>query len=45
MDNFLEQEYLPEKIKGTLLYNPGKNAREDELRRFLKDRWKSKYGY
>ena len=45
IDNFLEQEYLPEKIKGTLLYNPGKNAREDELRRFLKDRWKSKYGY
>jgi putative ATPase len=43
--NFLEQEYLPEKIKGTVLYNPGKNAREEELRRFLKERWKNKYGY
>ncbi|HSK11659.1 MAG TPA: replication-associated recombination protein A [Phnomibacter sp.] len=43
--NFLEQEYLPEKIAGTLLYNPGHNAREDELRKFLKQRWKDKYGY
>lgn len=43
--NFLEQEYLPEKIKGTRFYDPGNNARENELRRFLKDRWKDKYGY
>ncbi len=43
--NFLEQEYLPEKIIGTKFYDPGNNARENELRRFLKDRWKDKYGY
>jgi putative ATPase len=43
--NFLEQEYLPEKIAGTVLYEPGHNAREDELRKFLKQRWKEKYGY
>lgn len=43
--NFLEQEYLPEKIAGTLLYNPGANAREQELRKFLSQRWKGKYGY
>ncbi len=43
--NFLEQEYLPEKIAGTKLYEPGHNAREDELRKFLKQRWKDKYGY
>jgi putative ATPase len=43
--NFLEQEYLPEKIKGTKFYDPGNNARENELRRFLKERWKDKYGY
>ena len=43
--NFLEQEYLPEKLAGSKFYDPGKNAREDELRRFLKDRWKDKYGY
>lgn len=43
--NFIEQEYLPEKIVGTKFYDPGKNAREDELRRFLRERWKGKYGY
>ncbi|MDB5199109.1 MAG: ATPase central domain protein [Chitinophagaceae bacterium] len=43
--NFIEQEYLPEKIKGTKFYDPGDNARENELRKFLKERWKDKYGY
>lgn len=43
--NFIEQEYLPEKIAGTRLYDPGNNAREDELRKFLKQKWKEKYGY
>jgi putative ATPase len=43
--NFLEQEYLPEKLAGTKFYEPGKNAREDEIRKFLKERWKAKYGY
>ena len=43
--NFVAQEFLPEEIKNTKLYEPGNNARENELRRFLKDRWKGKYGY
>ena len=43
--NFIEQEYLPEKIKGKKFYDPGNNARENELRKFLKERWKDKYGY
>ena len=43
--NFTEQEYLPDKIKGTTLYTPGKNNREDEMRRFLKERWKDKYNF
>lgn len=43
--NFIEQEYLPEKIKGQTLYKPGNNARENELRNFLKQKWKEKYGY
>jgi putative ATPase len=43
--NFIEQEYLPEKLSGTKFYDPGDNARENELRKFLKDRWKDKYGY
>jgi len=43
--NFAEQEYLPDKIQGNILYNPGNNARENELRTFLQKRWKNKYGY
>ena len=44
-NNFLEQEYLPEEIKGTALFQPQKNAREEELKKFLHERWKGKYGY
>lgn len=44
-NNFTEQEYLPDEIKNTALYKPGNNARENELRNFLKNRWKDKYGY
>ena len=43
--NFSDQEYLPEKISNTKFYEPGKNVREDELRKFLKSLWKDKYGY
>lgn len=43
--NFLEQEYLPDTIAGTPFYNPGNNTRENEMRKFLKERWKKKYGY
>jgi len=44
-NNFVEQEFLPEEIKNTKLYNPGNNSREKELRQFLKNRWKDKYDY
>ena len=44
-NNFSIQEYLPEKITGTKFYEPGKNIREEELRRFLKQLWKEKYNY
>jgi putative ATPase len=43
--NFAEQEFLPETIAGTKLYEPGTNAKEDEIRRSLKKWWKDKYGY
>jgi len=43
--NFVEQEFLPEAISGTAFYNPAQNPREQELRQFLKSRWKDKYGY
>ncbi len=44
-NNFSPQEYLPDEIKGTAFYTPGNNAREEELRKFLKTLWKNKYGY
>ena len=44
-NNFLEQEYLPDAIKGTSFYEPQLNAREQEIKKFLQERWKGKYGY
>jgi putative ATPase len=43
--NFVLQEFLPEAISGTRFYSPQKNAREEEIRQFLKSRWKEIYGY
>ncbi len=44
-NNFAEQEFLPDEISETKLYNPGDNARENGNREFLKNRWKDKYDY
>lgn len=44
-NNFSPQEYLPKEITGSTFYEPGNNAREEELRRHLKSLWKEKYGY
>jgi putative ATPase len=43
--NFSEQEYLPKELSGKKFYDPGKNIREEELRKFLKSLWKDKYNY
>lgn len=43
--NFIDQEFLPESIIGTKLYEPGNNAKENELRKQLKQWWKNKYDY
>jgi len=44
-NNFSPQEYLPKEISGTAFFEPGKNLREEELRKFLKLLWKDKYNY
>lgn len=44
-NNFSAQEYLPDAIRGKQLYSPGKNTREEEMRKFLKLLWKEKYKY
>ncbi|WP_457616143.1 replication-associated recombination protein A [Lutibacter sp.] len=43
--NFAEQEFLPDEIKNTKLYEPGSNTRENQFRELLKKRWKGKYNY
>lgn len=43
--NFVNMEFLPDSIAGTRFYEPGKNAREAELRDYLKKCWGDKYGY
>jgi putative ATPase len=44
-NNFVLQQFLPDQLEGTVFYSPQRNAREEELRKFLKERWKEKYGY
>ncbi|WP_179354544.1 replication-associated recombination protein A [Winogradskyella vidalii] len=44
-NNFAAQEFLPEEVANTKLYNPGNNAREQAQRNYLKMLWKDKYGY
>lgn len=43
--SFADHEFMPEKIAGTKLYDPGNNASENRLREYLKHNWKEKYGY
>lgn len=43
--NFIKDEFLPDEISGTRLYDPGANPREEEIRKKLKDMWKGKYNY
>jgi len=43
--NFVSHEFLPEEITGTTLYEPGRNAREDGLKKYLRSLWNEKYGY
>jgi len=44
-NNFAVQEYLPDKLSGTVFYEPGANPSENKLREHLKKLWKDKYRY
>ncbi|MET0636450.1 MAG: replication-associated recombination protein A [Chitinophagaceae bacterium] len=44
-NNFSRQEYLPEEIAGSKFFEPGRNAREEELRKYLRSLWQEKYNY
>lgn len=44
-DHFAFMEFMPDKLTGTRLYEPGDNAREKDMRLRLKSLWKNKYHY
>jgi len=44
-NNFIDLEFLPDKLKGKKFYEPGNNKREEEIRQWLQLRWGKKYGY
>jgi putative ATPase len=44
-DEDANQEFFPSTISNTTLYEPSNNARENELRNYLRFVWKEKYGY
>jgi putative ATPase len=44
-NHFVAQEFLPNEISGTTFYNPSEYSRERDLKEFLKERLKDKYGY
>ncbi len=43
--NFVDQEFLPDALKGRKIYDPGSNAREEKMRRSMRDKWGKKYDY
>lgn len=43
--NFVEQEFLPEKLSGTRLFDPQPNGPEEKLRERLRALWGERYGY
>lgn len=43
--NFIAQEFMPDALSGTTLYDPGDNPAEQKLREKLRQQWKEKYGY
>jgi putative ATPase len=43
--NFVLDNYLPDELKGKKFYEPGKNPKEDEIRKRLSNLWKDIYDY
>jgi putative ATPase len=43
--NFVQENFLPEEIKGSAFYQPGENPREEEIRKKISVMWKNIYDY
>ncbi|MGB0868677.1 MAG: replication-associated recombination protein A [Flavobacteriales bacterium] len=44
-NQFVQQDFLPQEIKNTLIYEPGNNPRENKWKEKLKVLWKNWYRY
>jgi putative ATPase len=44
-NNFVSQDFMPKELQNVKFYEPGNNARENDLRKRLKALWQNKYGY
>ena len=43
--NFVDQEFLPQEVSGTRLFEPQANPTEQKIAERLQQQWKEKYGY
>ena len=43
--HFVQQDYLPEAMRGKILYEPADNAAEDRVKQKLREDWKGWYPY
>lgn len=44
-DHFVSDDYLPDQIRGRILFEPGSSHREEEYRERLRKLWRDKYSY
>lgn len=43
--NFVSEQFMPDKIKGAIFYEPGKNPKEEEIKKRISTNWKDIYKY
>jgi putative ATPase len=44
-NNFVKQQFLPDKAVGTVFYSPSNNTKENKIREDLKKKWQDIYNY
>ena len=44
-NHFIDMEFLPKELEGSRFYEPGKNTKENQIRKFLRVSWREKYDY
>ena len=44
-DRFVDEDYLPDKIRGTVMWTPAENQREQEIREKMRKLWGNRYEF